>query len=94
MVQQVGVKHYICNTVTQRMYNIKLSKVVCAAFVRLEIRVFTFVIFLSFVVYWHFDLKYLCSKTIVDDKQLYLQHTHAEHLPVHVQFFINPPRRI
>jgi len=53
--------------------------------------VFTFVIFRSFVVYWHFDLKRLCSKMIVDI-QLYLQHTHAEHLPVHVQFFINPPK--
>jgi len=62
MVQQVGVKHYICNIVTQRMYNIKISKVVCAAFVRLEIRVFTFVIFWSFVVYWHFDLKVYVQK--------------------------------
>ena len=56
-MQQVGVKNYVCNIVTQRMHNIKLSKVVCAAVVRLEIRVFTFVILWPFVVYWHFDLK-------------------------------------
>jgi hypothetical protein len=52
-----------------------------------------FCIFWSFVAYWYADLKCPCSNMTVD-KQLYLKHIHAEHLPVHVQFFINPPRRI